>query len=209
MALTLTVRPRLQRETWSLYWRETMATETTCAADVALPMLGGGEAEAGPAPLPAGAAAAAAASPPRPPPLPAAATVRDALRAAAEACGWPPVGSLVRLEGFEAPFERCLVRGVEVGLDEPVAQFAAAAAMAAEAAAGASDLAAAAAAAAAAGKEAGAAPLPPLVYVRTVLAAEGWRLANDPQNDPAGYSTSDSDGSSSDGDSSNSGGRKA
>jgi hypothetical protein len=172
MALTLTVRPRLQRETWSLYWREAMATETTCAPDVALPIGGGGGAGGGSETKT---------------PLSASATVRDVLRAAAEACGWPPVGSLVRLEGFEGPFERCLVRGSEVGLDEPAAKYAVAAGVGE----------ASAAAAATGGAAAASAPPPPpaLVYVRTVLAAEGWRLANDP-NDVAGYSTSDTDGSS-------------
>jgi hypothetical protein len=176
---TLTVRPRLQRETWSLYWREAMATQTTCAEDVALP-IGGGKAAAA-------AADEGQAAAPRPPPLPEDATVRDALRAAAAALGWPPVGSLVRLEGFEAPFERCLCRGVEVGLDEPAAKYAAAA----EGRRGEEDE-----EEGGGGGAGGAAvrkPPPALVYVRTVLAAEGWRLANDPENDPDGYSTSDSD----------------
>lgn len=186
--LTLTVRPRLQRETWSLYWREAMATETACAPDVALPIgeaaaagegTGGGNDEAAPSPAP--------------PPLAPTATVRDALRAAAAALKWPPVQQLVRLEGFEGPFERCIWNGVEVGLDEPAAKYAAAAVLAPADA----DASASAGAAAGATTSTTTAP-PPLVYVRTVLAAEGWRLANDPANDPEGYSTSESDDSEDD-----------
>jgi hypothetical protein len=162
---SVTVRPRLQRESWSLYWRESMATETAMLPDVDVAVSG----------------------------LPPDATVRDALAAAAAKCGWPAASALVRLEGFELPFERCLVRGVEVGLDEPVAKFAAAAvAQEKEEKAGGE------AKAGGGGSCAPKPPAPPLVYVRTTLAAEGWRLANDP-DDPAGYSTSDTDDSSEEG----------
>lgn len=169
---SITVRPRLQTETWSLYWRESMATETECMPDVKLSIASeeGGDGDADNS---------------TPPPLPAGATVRDALAAAAAACGWPCRSSLVRLEGYELPFERCLARGVEVGLDEPAAKFAAAAEEGAVAVAERAP-------------DAQQKPPPPLVYVRTVLAAEGWRLDND-KDDPSGYSTSDSEDDGGDG----------
>ena len=34
--MNLVLRPRLQREVWSLYWREPSRTETACLADVEL-----------------------------------------------------------------------------------------------------------------------------------------------------------------------------
>jgi hypothetical protein len=34
--MQLVIRPRLQLETWSLYWKEPMRTDTQCLADVTI-----------------------------------------------------------------------------------------------------------------------------------------------------------------------------
>lgn len=82
----LTVHPRLQRERWSLYWKETMATTTDLLDDLALDL------------------------------DPVTATPADVLAAAAAALGWAPADSLLALEGFEGPWERVLYRGRELEL---------------------------------------------------------------------------------------------
>lgn len=34
--VTVNVRPRIQKETWSLYWKESMNTETDCLEDFSM-----------------------------------------------------------------------------------------------------------------------------------------------------------------------------
>lgn len=63
------VRPRLQRERWSLYWKETMATQTELLDDITLDL------------------------------DPSSATGADLLSAVAKQLGWQPVDELLALEG--------------------------------------------------------------------------------------------------------------
>ncbi|GIL55817.1 hypothetical protein Vafri_11174 [Volvox africanus] len=78
------VLPRLQVENWSLYWKESLLTQTQCLDPVELEL--------------------AADS----------ATVGDLLSANAAALGWQPAASLHRLDGFTGPWERVLARGREL-----------------------------------------------------------------------------------------------
>ncbi|KAL6771113.1 hypothetical protein ACKKBF_B33965 [Auxenochlorella protothecoides x Auxenochlorella symbiontica] len=87
-----TVHPRLQRERWSLYWKETMATTTDLLDDIALDL------------------------------DPATATPADVLTATAAAQGWAPVADLLALEGFEGPWERLLFQGRELEAGTPLTE---------------------------------------------------------------------------------------
>ncbi|KIZ01069.1 hypothetical protein MNEG_6896, partial [Monoraphidium neglectum] len=86
--MRITVQPRLQVESWSLYWKESMDTKT----QVLDPLT---DLE-----------------------LPAGATAADLARAAAERLGWRPAGKLLRLEGFSGPWDRCLLNGRLLGEGE-------------------------------------------------------------------------------------------
>jgi hypothetical protein len=78
------VKPRLQKDKWSLYWKTSMATKTELLDEFELD-LGDGPADVG------------------------------ALKAAVSAAlGWPPVSGLLRLEGFEEPWELWAHKGVEL-----------------------------------------------------------------------------------------------
>lgn len=88
----LTVHPRLQRERWSLYWKETMATTTDLLDDIALDL------------------------------DPVTATPADVLTATAAAQGWAPVADLLALEGFEGPWERLLFQGRELEAGTPLTE---------------------------------------------------------------------------------------
>lgn len=82
--MKLLIRPRVQRDKWSLYWRTSMATRTDLLDPLELE-------------------------------LPPTATGAAAKAAVAAALGWPPVGGLLRLEGFEEPWELLAFKGVELG----------------------------------------------------------------------------------------------
>lgn len=81
------ILPRLQKERWSLYWKESMSTETKCLESITL------ETQPG-------------------------ATGQDLLRDTAKKLGWPPSSQLLKLDGFKGPWERVLVAGREIGMDE-------------------------------------------------------------------------------------------
>ncbi|GLC36072.1 hypothetical protein PLESTB_001383500 [Pleodorina starrii] len=101
------VQPRLQVENWSLYWKESLQTQTQCLdpIELELPETGGGAAS-GPA------------------------TVSDLLSATAAALQWAPADSLHRLDGFTGPWERVLARGRELVPELPLRDAAAAAGVA-------------------------------------------------------------------------------
>ncbi|KXZ41739.1 hypothetical protein GPECTOR_299g809 [Gonium pectorale] len=94
------VKPRLQVENWSLYWKESLKTSTECLEPIELDL----PEEAGAAGGVSGEAASRVAGP----------TAADLLCATAAALGWQPVGSLIKLDGFSGPWERVLVRGREL-----------------------------------------------------------------------------------------------
>ena len=77
------VKPRLQKDKWSLYWKTSMCTKTELLDALDLE-------------------------------LPDAATVAQLKAAVCEALGWSPVGGLLRLEGFEEPWELWARAGVEL-----------------------------------------------------------------------------------------------
>ncbi|EFJ44605.1 hypothetical protein VOLCADRAFT_95260 [Volvox carteri f. nagariensis] len=144
-------RPGESVENWSLYWKESMLTDTkasvslahidTCASclppiELDLPDSGFHSPDAATAPKT------------RP-------TVADLLAESTAALGWQPAASLNRLEGFTAPWERVLAAGRELQPELPLG------------------VAAVEAAAAAAG-DAGA--LPTFVVVRVALKADGWKI---------------------------------
>jgi hypothetical protein len=73
--MKLQIKPRLQKDKWSLYWKTSMATKTISLDSFELD-------------------------------VDAAACTAKQLRAlCAETIGLPPVGDLVRLEGYEEPWE--------------------------------------------------------------------------------------------------------
>ena len=88
----LLVRPRLQKDKWSLYWKESMSTKTVELNDLTLDV------------------------------DPAAITAGELLRRVAEAQGWPAADSLLRLEGFEDPWERVIFKGRELKADATLAE---------------------------------------------------------------------------------------
>ena len=88
----VTVRPRVQRERWSLYWKETMATATDLLDEVVLEDVS-----------------------------PDSATPADLLKQLAKWQGWPATEELLSLEGFEGPWERVLFQGRELDLAKTLA----------------------------------------------------------------------------------------
>lgn len=120
---TLTIRPRVQKDKWSLYWKESMATKTEQLAEITLQV------------------------------DPATTTPGDVLAQVAAAQGWAPPDSLLRLEGFEDPWERALFKGRELRTDEPLAAQGVTASDA------------------------------PIVTVRRVLIADGWKIQVDENDD--------------------------
>lgn len=92
--MRVTVRPRLQVEDWSLYWKESMRTTTTVLDDI------------------------------EDLDVPDGATASDLAALAAARLGWRPIArheAATRLEGFEGPMERCLVGGRLVGASRALA----------------------------------------------------------------------------------------
>jgi|APGre2960657444_1045066.scaffolds.fasta_scaffold00476_12 hypothetical protein len=89
--MQLLVKPRVQKDKWSLYWKTSMATKTEVLDEFQL------EVEPG--------------------------MTAAALKArVAERLGWAPVMELLRLEGFEEPWELCALKGVELPDDASLAQ---------------------------------------------------------------------------------------
>ncbi len=90
------VAPRLESVSYSLYWRDTLHVSTACLADVPLERLlapsGGGDSPADPTAALEGMTGA------------------QLLARVAEHLGWPPVERLQRLDGFELPWQRLLIR---------------------------------------------------------------------------------------------------
>lgn len=84
---------------------------------------------------------------------PATTTPGDVLAQVAAAQGWAPPDSLLRLEGFEDPWERALFKGRELRTDEPLAAQGVTASDA------------------------------PIVTVRRVLIADGWKIQVDENDD--------------------------
>ena len=80
----MTVRPRIQKDKWSLYWKESMSTKTEELQDVTLKI------------------------------DPSNMTVDALLAKVAEMHNWEPVDSLLRLDGFEEPWERAIYQGREL-----------------------------------------------------------------------------------------------
>ncbi|KAL4430375.1 hypothetical protein ABPG77_002181 [Micractinium sp. CCAP 211/92] len=89
--LTLRVQPRVQRDKWSLYWKESMATVTDLLEELSL--------EVAPE-----------------------ATAEEVLKTVAEKEGWQPADTLLRLEGFNDPWERLLFKGRELRLGASLAE---------------------------------------------------------------------------------------
>lgn len=81
--MKVVVQPRIQKEKWSLYWKETMATKTE--------LLDTFEAEYNDG-----------------------TTVSDLKADVAKRMGWQPVDQLLRLEGFEEPWELAIYLGSDM-----------------------------------------------------------------------------------------------
>lgn len=79
--MSIVVQPRIQTETWSLYWKESMRTATFCLAPITLKGLAADS------------------------------TVADLQSKAAQQLKWPDVGTLLPLEGFSGPWERSICKG--------------------------------------------------------------------------------------------------
>merc|ERR1712224_612944 len=81
--ISLTVQPRIQKEKWSLYWRESMMTKTEVLDPVTLKVDAANE------------------------------TVDAVLAKLATQMHWQPASDLLRLEGFEEPWELAVFKGKE------------------------------------------------------------------------------------------------
>ncbi|KAG2489147.1 hypothetical protein HYH03_012373 [Edaphochlamys debaryana] len=162
------VQPRLQTEAWSLYWKESLRTETQ-ASGAAWGGRRRGHEGAGPThaacldafelDLPEAPSASASASDAGSGP-----TAAELMAAAAAAAGWPPAGSLTRLPGFAGPWERLLAGGRELPLEAPLRPLAEKGA----AATGAEGEVQAAAE--------GGGGVVTVTLVRVVLKADGWKI---------------------------------
>lgn len=82
--IKVTVRPRVQNDKWSLYWKESMSTKTDELEDLEIKVDA------------------------------ASMTVKDLLAKVAELQKWEPVDQLLRLEGFTDPWERAVYKGREL-----------------------------------------------------------------------------------------------
>lgn len=83
----VTVRPRIQKDKWSLYWKESMSTKTEEMDDMVLKV------------------------------DPDSMTVKELMSKVAEARKWAPVESLLRLDGFEDAWERAIYKGRELSME--------------------------------------------------------------------------------------------
>ena len=77
------IKPRIQKDKWSLYWKTSMNTKTELLDEFEL------ELDAG-------------------------ASVASLKAQVTSALGWPPVAGLLRLEGFEEPWELWASAGMEL-----------------------------------------------------------------------------------------------
>ena len=107
--VSILVKPRLQTETWSLYWkaREGRRRQKDGGGPTRSPLFP-------PTPLPLVQETMATKTKILPSftvSLPADAPVSALAEAAAKAAGWPPASSLARLDGFDAPWEAVYVAG--------------------------------------------------------------------------------------------------
>jgi hypothetical protein len=91
--MKLLIKPRLQKDKWSLYWKTSMATKTELLDEFTLELDD------------------AAGAP----------TVAAMKAAVGAALGWAPVGSLLRLEGFEEPWELFVHKGMELPAEASLA----------------------------------------------------------------------------------------
>mmetsp|Transcript_33361 Transcript_33361/g.72025 ORF Transcript_33361/g.72025 Transcript_33361/m.72025 type:complete len:132 (-) Transcript_33361:106-501(-) len=91
MTIALTVQPRVQREKWSLYWKESMMTKTDILDPVVLNV---DEKKT---------------------------KVADVLQMVSAKMSWPAKQDLLRLEGFEEPWELCVFNGKECMEDQTLA----------------------------------------------------------------------------------------
>merc|ERR1711904_74585 len=91
MTISLTVQPRIQREKWSLYWKESMMTKTDVLDPVVLKV---DEKNT---------------------------KVADVLQMLSTRMSWPEKQTLLRLEGFEEPWETCVLNGKECMEDSTLA----------------------------------------------------------------------------------------
>merc|ERR1712199_28922 len=91
MTISLTVQPRVQREKWSLYWKESMMTKTDVLDPVVLSV---DENKT---------------------------KVGDVLQMVSTRMSWPAKQELLRLEGFEEPWETCVLNGKECMEDQTLA----------------------------------------------------------------------------------------
>lgn len=80
--MQIKVQPRIQRETWSLYWKAPTKTDTVCLEAVTLDVDDAGSS-----------------------------TVAALMDTLAAQLNWPPEDGLVRLDKFEEPWQRALCRG--------------------------------------------------------------------------------------------------
>ena len=119
----LTVRPRIQKDKWSLYWKESMSTKTEELDDVVVKV------------------------------DPDSMTVKELMAKVADVSKWAPVDSLLRLDGFDDPWERAIYKGRELSMDSILKD-----------------------AGVTSGDDA-------IVTVRRVLLADGWKIAAEGEED--------------------------
>jgi len=113
--MKLLVKPRLQKDKWSLYWKTSMATQTLKLDELEVD-------------------------------VPLTTTAKELKAMVAKEIGLPPVTSLLRLEGFEEPWELIMHKGHEMEAEKSLEENGV--------------------------KEEGA----EIVCVRKVLVAEGWKI---------------------------------
>ena len=89
--IVINIKPRVQIETFSLYWKESLDTKTTCFPEISLEI---DENESF--------------------------SLLQLMRLAAKKMGWQQVDTLSRLPGFVSPFERVLQRGQELDLNTKI-----------------------------------------------------------------------------------------
>jgi len=92
MTIKLTVKPRVQKDKWSLYWKTSMVTKTEALDDLTF--------EVDPTTL----------------------TSAGLKAKVSETFGWPPVDELLRLEGFEEPWELAMHKGIELPSDSTLSE---------------------------------------------------------------------------------------
>lgn len=85
--IKLTIRRRIQKDKWSLYWKESMSTKTEELDDMVLKV------------------------------DPETLTVQELMSRVSQESKWAPVDSLLRLDGFEDPWERAIYKGRELKMD--------------------------------------------------------------------------------------------